>query len=65
LPFISRSRIQTFSPGRVLKFVQDRLWHDRADVMPLIAQEARIYVCGNGKQMRLRYAPRSVACIRR
>jgi cytochrome P450/NADPH-cytochrome P450 reductase len=32
-------------------YVQHRLWADRAAIMPLLAQGARIYVCGDGKHM--------------
>lgn len=32
-------------------FVQDRLWADRADVVPLVEDGAVIYVCGDGRHM--------------
>jgi cytochrome P450/NADPH-cytochrome P450 reductase len=32
-------------------YVQHRLWADRAEIMPLMASGARIYVCGDGKLM--------------
>ncbi|WP_211878993.1 bifunctional cytochrome P450/NADPH--P450 reductase [Pseudarthrobacter albicanus] len=33
------------------KYVQDRLWADRADVVELVKQGATFYVCGDGKNM--------------
>jgi cytochrome P450/NADPH-cytochrome P450 reductase len=33
------------------EYVQHRLWADRAEIMPLMANGARIYVCGDGRQM--------------
>jgi cytochrome P450 / NADPH-cytochrome P450 reductase len=33
------------------KYVQDRLWADRADVVGLVRQGATVYVCGDGKYM--------------
>lgn len=33
------------------KYVQDRLWADRADVVELVKQGATVYVCGDGKHM--------------
>ncbi len=33
------------------KYVQDRLWADRADVVELVKQGAIVYVCGDGKNM--------------
>lgn len=32
-------------------YVQDRLWAERARIMPLMEKGARIYVCGDGKHM--------------
>jgi cytochrome P450/NADPH-cytochrome P450 reductase len=37
--------------GAPAQYVQERLWADRAAVMPLIEMGARIYVCGDGKAM--------------
>jgi cytochrome P450/NADPH-cytochrome P450 reductase len=37
--------------GEPAQYVQDRLWADRASIMPLIQQGARIYVCGDGQSM--------------
>ena len=34
-----------------VKHVQDRLWVDRADVIELLEQEARIYVCGDAEHL--------------
>ncbi len=33
------------------KYVQDRLWADRADVVELVKQGATVYVCGDGRHM--------------
>jgi cytochrome P450/NADPH-cytochrome P450 reductase len=33
------------------KYVQQRLWADRADVVELVRQGATVYVCGDGKHM--------------
>ena len=33
------------------KYVQDRLWRDRADVIELVKQGAIMYVCGDGRRM--------------
>jgi cytochrome P450/NADPH-cytochrome P450 reductase len=33
------------------KYVQHRLWADRADVVELVRQGATVYVCGDGKHM--------------
>lgn len=33
------------------KYVQDRLWADRADVVALVKQGTTFYVCGDGKHM--------------
>ena len=33
------------------KYVQDRLWSDRADVVELVKQGATVYVCGDGEHM--------------
>jgi len=33
------------------KFVQDRLWRDRADVVDLVRHGAILYVCGDGRHM--------------
>jgi cytochrome P450/NADPH-cytochrome P450 reductase len=38
------------SPGDI-KYVQDRLWQDRADVVELMKQGAVFYVCGDGRRM--------------
>ncbi|GAA0943035.1 bifunctional cytochrome P450/NADPH--P450 reductase [Actinocorallia libanotica] len=34
-----------------VKYVQDRLWADRADVVDLVRQGAIFYVCGDGRRM--------------
>jgi cytochrome P450/NADPH-cytochrome P450 reductase len=39
------------APDGDVCFVQHRLWKDRAEVMALMNQGARIYVCGDGKHM--------------
>jgi cytochrome P450/NADPH-cytochrome P450 reductase len=41
----------THAPDGDVKFVQDRLWHDRADVADLFKQGAIVYVCGDGRRM--------------
>ena len=33
------------------KYVQDRLWQDRADVVDLVTRGATLYVCGDGRRM--------------
>ena len=38
-------------PDGDVKYVQHRLWKDRALVMALMDQGAHIYVCGDGKYM--------------
>ncbi|MFC4425117.1 bifunctional cytochrome P450/NADPH--P450 reductase [Deinococcus navajonensis] len=38
-------------PFEDVSFVQHRLWRDRADVIRLFEQGARIYVCGDGRHM--------------
>ena len=43
------------------RYVQDRLWADRADVVDLVRQGATFYLCGDGKHM----APRvRDTCVR-
>lgn len=39
------------APMDGVKYVQDRLWHDLADVIKLVKQGAAFYVCGDGRQM--------------
>jgi cytochrome P450/NADPH-cytochrome P450 reductase len=39
------------APEDGMKYVQDRLWADRADVVELVKQGATVYVCGDGKYM--------------
>lgn len=39
------------APEDGLKYVQDRLWADRADVVELVRQGATVYVCGDGQHM--------------
>ena len=39
------------APENEAKYVQDRLWQDRAQVEELFRQNAHIYVCGDGKRM--------------
>ena len=39
------------APDGDIKFVQHRLWSDRAEVLALLDQGAHIYVCGDGKYM--------------
>ena len=34
-----------------VKYVQDRLWQDRADVVELVRQGALFFVCGDGQRM--------------
>lgn len=38
-------------PKDGVKYVQDRLWRDRADVVELVEQGAVFYVCGDGRRM--------------
>jgi cytochrome P450/NADPH-cytochrome P450 reductase len=33
------------------KYVQDRLWRDRADAIELVKRGATFYVCGDGRHM--------------
>ncbi|MDQ0620050.1 bifunctional cytochrome P450/NADPH--P450 reductase [Arthrobacter globiformis] len=39
------------APSDGQKYVQHRLWADRADVKELVKQGATVYVCGDGKNM--------------
>lgn len=41
----------TFAPEIGGKFVQDRLWQDRDDVIELVKQGATFYLCGDGRKM--------------
>lgn len=38
-------------PDGDVRFVQHRLWQDRAEVERLFRQDARIFVCGDGRRM--------------
>ncbi|WP_069805850.1 MULTISPECIES: cytochrome P450 [Thermogemmatispora] len=38
-------------PNGQIRYVQDRLWHDREEIVALFKRNARIYVCGDGQQM--------------
>lgn len=38
-------------PEGPMRFVQDRLWADRADVADLVRAGATLYVCGDGQRM--------------
>ena len=38
-------------PEGGVMFVQDRVWHDRADVAQLFRDGAQFYVCGDGRHM--------------
>ncbi|GAB3293946.1 cytochrome P450 [Epidermidibacterium keratini] len=44
-------RAYTFAPQDEVTFVQHRLWQQREQVAKLIADGARIYVCGDGEFM--------------
>ncbi|MCW8193965.1 cytochrome P450 [Proteobacteria bacterium 005FR1] len=40
------------APEGEVRYVQDRLWHDRAELAELmLGSDARIYVCGDGERM--------------
>jgi cytochrome P450/NADPH-cytochrome P450 reductase len=39
------------APAGQVSYVQHRLWQDRAEVIALINQNARIFVCGDGRRM--------------
>lgn len=39
------------APVGDVKYVQDRLWQDRADVIALVRQGAVFFVCGDGRRM--------------
>ena len=41
----------THAPEVGGKYVQDRLWRDRADVVDLVKRGATLYVCGDGRHM--------------
>jgi cytochrome P450/NADPH-cytochrome P450 reductase len=41
----------TLAPEIGGKFVQDRLWRDRADVVELVRHGAILYLCGDGRRM--------------
>jgi cytochrome P450/NADPH-cytochrome P450 reductase len=34
-----------------VKYVQDRIWKDRSDVIALVKQGATFYLCGDGRRM--------------
>jgi cytochrome P450/NADPH-cytochrome P450 reductase len=38
-------------PEDSARYVQDRLWADRADVVDLVQRGAILYVCGDGRRM--------------
>jgi cytochrome P450/NADPH-cytochrome P450 reductase len=38
-------------PDDGVRYVQDRLWADRADVIDLFRRGATLYVCGDGRRM--------------
>ncbi|HEX2910153.1 MAG TPA: cytochrome P450 [Chloroflexia bacterium] len=38
-------------PREGVKYVQDRLWQDRAEVIELVKQGAILYLCGDGRNM--------------
>jgi cytochrome P450 / NADPH-cytochrome P450 reductase len=38
-------------PDGDVRYVQDRLWRDRAEIVALFKQNARVYVCGDGQRM--------------
>ncbi|MCX6048572.1 MAG: flavodoxin domain-containing protein, partial [Chloroflexi bacterium] len=39
------------APVGEVKFVQDRLWQDRAEIVELLKQGATFFVCGDGRRM--------------
>ena len=39
------------APEGDVRFVQHRVWQDRADVAKLFAKGAHVYVCGDGRRM--------------
>ncbi|WP_460304369.1 ferredoxin reductase domain-containing protein [Actinocorallia aurea] len=39
------------APEDGVRYVQDRVWRDRADVMELLRRDAVFYVCGDGRRM--------------
>jgi cytochrome P450/NADPH-cytochrome P450 reductase len=41
----------THAPDVGGKYVQDRLWRDRAEVVELVKQGATFYLCGDGRRM--------------
>lgn len=41
----------TYAPDGDVKFVQHRVWKDRADVAELFEQGATVYLCGDGLRM--------------
>lgn len=40
-----------FASGSGGRFVQDRLWDDRAEIVELVRQGATFYLCGDGRRM--------------
>ncbi|RYX82717.1 cytochrome P450 [bacterium] len=38
-------------PEGDIKYVQDRIWQDRAEIVALVKQGASFYVCGDGQRM--------------
>ena len=39
------------APDEDVRYVQHRLWKDRADVIALFRQGAHVFVCGDGRNM--------------
>lgn len=52
-PFSLALRMQTFTFAEEdgVKFVQHRVWKDRADIAKLFLEGAVVYVCGDGQRM--------------
>lgn len=38
-------------PGQSIRYVQDRIWQDRHEVMEMYDRGAKFYVCGDGRRM--------------
>lgn len=50
-PAVSLRPAFSEEPEGEVRFVQDRLWADRADVVELVRHGAVFYVCGDGRRM--------------
>lgn len=45
------SRAPQDGPDGPVRYVQDRMWADRADIVDFVSRGATVYVCGDGERM--------------